>query len=133
VSERRRVRRSAISEIIERRYRTPGTELSRAEVVEASVRGDRDALRRITRERGALEGVQDVRFGLDLPGGGLAGEVASTLRKEGYAVEVERGDGRALLVARIRLELTEDELRNYTERFCALADSYAGRYRGFAL
>jgi hypothetical protein len=133
VNERRRVRRSAISELIERRYRTPGSSLSRAEVVEASVRGDRDALRRIVEERGALEGRQDVRFGLELPGPALAGEVAAALREEGYAVEVERGEGRALVVARVQLELTEEELRRRSERFCALADSYAGRYRGFAL
>jgi hypothetical protein len=128
-----RRRRNYVSEIIERLYRPPGSPLSRAEVRDASVRGDRDALRRIAEERGGLEGEREVRFGLDLPGPRLVGEISTTLRDEGYAVTVERGDGRALLVAAIRLELTEEALRQHTERFCALADAYAGRYRGFAL
>jgi hypothetical protein len=133
MSGRRREHRNHLSEMIERRYRPPGTSLSRAEVKAASVRGDRDALRRISEERGGLEGEHDVRFGLDLPGPALAGEVATTLRDEGYAVTVERSDGRALVVAAIRFEPTEDALRAHTERFCALADAYAARYRGFAL
>ena len=119
--------------MIERLYRPPGASLSRGEVRDASVRGDRDALRRIVEERGGLEGAHDVRFGLDLPGPGLIGEISTTLRDEGYTVTSERRDGRALIVATIRLELSEDALRQRTERFCALADAYAGRYRGFAL
>jgi hypothetical protein len=130
---RRLQRRSVVSDIIERHFRAPGTALSRAEVREASVRGDRDALRRLVEERGALEGEQEVHFGLELPGGALAGQVAGTLREEGYAIELERGEGRALIVATTRLVLDEDTLRERTERFCALADRYAGRYRGFAL
>ena len=129
----KRRRRSIVTSLLERQYRLPGHGLSRDEVREASVRGDLAALERRRAERGELTGEQDVRFGLELPGPALAGEVAALLREQGYAVEVERSDGAALLIARVTMPLDAVALQVHSERFCALADRYAGRYRGWAL